>query len=99
DLVRAMSVLTMPSLLGPVLGPPIGGFIVTYASWRWIFFFTLPIAIVGFLLVWKYIEDIKEEEPAPLDWTGLVLTGLGMAGVVYGFESLGKAVLPLPVTL
>ena len=47
DLVRAMSVLTMPALLGPVIGPPIGGFIVTYFSWRWIFFLNLPIAAAG----------------------------------------------------
>jgi EmrB/QacA subfamily drug resistance transporter len=95
DLVRAMSVLTMPSLLGPVLGPPIGGFIVTYGSWRWIFFFTLPIAILGLALVWRFIDDIREEAAPRLDWTGLVLTGIGMAGVVYGFENLGRGVLPL----
>ena len=62
DLVRAMSVLTMPSLLGPVIGPPIGGFIVTYFSWRWIFFLNIPIAIMGVILVSKYINDIKEED-------------------------------------
>ena len=91
DLVRAMSVLTMPSMLGPVIGPPIGGFIVTYLSWRWIFFLNLPIAVVGIVLVSKYIADIKEEEAGPLDWIGMILTGLGMAGVVYGFENLGRA--------
>ncbi len=94
DLVRAMSVLTMPSLLGPVLGPPIGGFIVTYASWRWAFFFNIPIAALGLFLVTRYIDDIKEADAAPLDWPGLVLTGLGMAGVVYGFENLGRGSLP-----
>jgi MFS family permease len=55
DLVRAMSVLTMPALLGPVLGPPIGGFIVTYGSWRWIFFLNLPIALLGVILVTRFI--------------------------------------------
>ena len=94
DLVRAMAVLTMPSMLGPVIGPPIGGFIVTYMSWRWIFFLNLPIAVVGIALVSRYIADIKEEETAPLDWVGMILTGLGMAGVVYGFESLGRGHLP-----
>ncbi len=94
DLVRAMSVLTMPALLGPVIGPPIGGFIVTYASWRWIFFFNLPIAAVGLYLVWRHIVDVREEARPPLDWTGLVLTGLGMAGVVWGFDNLGRGSLP-----
>ncbi len=98
DLVRAMSVLTMPSMLGPVIGPPIGGFIVTYFSWRWIFFLNLPIAALGLLLVSRYIRDIKEEETGPLDWVGMILTGVGMAAVVYGFETLGRSGLPVWAT-
>ena len=94
NLVRAMSVLTMPALLGPVLGPPIGGLIVTYGSWRWIFFLNLPIALVGAILVSRFINDVREELSHPLDWTGLVLTGVGMAGVVYGFDNLGRSLLP-----
>jgi EmrB/QacA subfamily drug resistance transporter len=95
DLVRAMSVLTMPSLLGPVIGPPIGGFIVTYLSWRWIFFLNIPIAIMGVILVSKYINDIKEEDAGKLDWIGMILTGVGLAAVVYGFENLGRSALPI----
>ena len=95
DLVRAMSVLTMPALLGPVLGPPIGGFIVTYGSWRWIFFLNLPIAVLGVILVSRFIPNVREEDTSPLDWPGLFLTGLGMACVVFGFETLGRGPLPL----
>ena len=94
NLVRAMSVLTMPALLGPVLGPPIGGFIVTYGSWRWIFFLNLPVALLGVVLVTRFIPNVREEGVRPLDWTGLLLTGVGMAGVVYGFENLGRSALP-----
>jgi EmrB/QacA subfamily drug resistance transporter len=94
DLVQAMSVLTMPALLGPVLGPPIGGAIITYASWRWIFFLNLPIAALGVALVLMFIPNVKGEDPRPLDWPGLFLTGLGMAGVVYGFENLGRRAFP-----
>src|SRR6202451_1165288 len=61
-LVDAMSYLTIPGVLGPVLGPPVGGFIVTYSSWRWIFFMNVPIAILGIILTVLYIPDIKEEE-------------------------------------
>jgi MFS family permease len=98
DLVRAMSVLTVPALLGPVIGPPIGGLIVTYGSWRWIFFLNLPIAVVGIFLVAKHIADVREERAPPLDWVGLILTGLGLASVVYGFENLGRSGVS-PLTL
>ncbi len=94
DLVRAMSVLTMPALLGPVLGPLIGGLIVTYGSWRWIFFLNLPLAVLGVILVTRFIPNVREEGVRPLDWIGLILTGVGMAGVVYGFENLGRDGLP-----
>jgi len=94
NLVRAMSVLTMPALLGPVIGPPIGGLIVTYGSWRWIFFLNLPIALIGVFLVSRFIKDVREQNTAPLDWIGLVLTAVGMAGVVWGFDNLGRGPMP-----
>ena len=93
-LVDAMSYLTIPAVLGPVVGPPIGGFIVTYSSWRWIFFMNVPIAILGMILVTLYIPDIKEEQTIPLDLRGFVLTGIGLSGLVFGFETIGRAMVP-----
>ena len=97
DLVRAMSYLTMPALLGPVIGPPLGGFIVTHASWRWIFYINIPICLVGVTLVTLFIQNIKEEVREPLDWRGFLLTGLGLAALVYGFENVGRGALPMPL--
>ena len=94
ELVQAMSFLTLPAMLGPVLGPPIGGFLVTYASWRWIFFINVPAGILGVTLVSLFIDNIREEAPAPLDWPGFLLTSLGLSGVVYGFENLGRGIIP-----
>src|ERR1019366_1954903 len=94
ELVTAMSYLTVPAVLGPVVGPPVGGFIVTYYSWRWIFFINVPIGIIGFALVTMFIENVREDEVFPLDFRGFVLTGVGLAGLVLGFEMLGRGVLP-----
>jgi EmrB/QacA subfamily drug resistance transporter len=99
ELVQAMAALTMPALLGPVIGPPLGGFIVTYSSWRWIFFINLPMGVLGVVLTRLFVPNIREEGTARLDWTGFVLTGLGLAGLVYGLDNLGKGVIPLPVVL
>jgi EmrB/QacA subfamily drug resistance transporter len=94
ELVRAMSYLTMPAMLGPVLGPPVGGFIVTYFSWRWIFFINIPVAVLGIVLISIFIQDVREEVRTRLDWRGFILTGFGLAGIVFGFENLGRGAMP-----
>ena len=97
ELVRAMSYLTMPALLGPILGPPVGGFIVTFWSWRWIFFINVPMGILGVVLATLFIPDVREEETQKFDLRGFILTGCGLAGLVYGFDNLGRNALPFTV--
>jgi len=94
ELVRAMSYLTVPALVGPVLGPPLGGLIVTYSSWRWIFFINLPIGLLGIVLATLFIEDVRETAMWPLDVRGFLLAGLGLSGLMFGFETAGRGVLP-----
>jgi EmrB/QacA subfamily drug resistance transporter len=93
ELVGAMSVVTMPALLGPVIGPVVGGAIVTFADWPWIFFMNLPIALLGFFLVRAYVPDVKEQEAPRVDIPGILLTGLGLAALIFGFENLGRDTL------
>lgn len=86
DMVSAMSWLIMPALIGPILGPPLGGFIVTYLDWRWIFWLNLPIGIAGIFLVGRFIADIREEAPHGFDTGGFILSGVALGCLLFGFE-------------
>ncbi len=94
ELMRAMSFLTAPAVMGSVLGPPVGGFIVTYLSWRWIFLLNVPMGLLGFVLVLRLIRNIREEDVPPLDLLGFLLSGAGLALLVFGCENLGRDVVP-----
>lgn len=97
QLLQAISIVTIPALIGPVLGAPLGGLVVTLASWRWVFLINLPIAAVGLVLVRRFVPELKEDDAPPLDIVGLVLSGLALAGLVLGLSSLGGGGLPAPV--
>jgi len=99
QLVQAMNYITIPAVLGPLLGPSVGGFIVTYFSWPWIFFINLPIGLAGIFMVRIFIPDIRTEHVARLDLRGFVLIGLAGAGLVFGFEAIGRGVLPASIIL
>ncbi|UDQ89986.1 MFS transporter [Xanthobacter autotrophicus] len=93
ELVSSLAWLTIPALLGPVFGPPLGGFITTYFDWRLIFFINVPIGVLGVFLATRFIENVREEDVPPLDLKGLILSGAGLAGLVFGFAVLGQEVL------
>lgn len=99
DLLKAMSFLSIPALLGPVIGPPLGGFMVTYMSWHWIFLINIPIGVLGIALVLRYVAEIKEESAPRLDWLGFLLSAVCLASLVSGFEAIGRDVMPLPLLL
>jgi EmrB/QacA subfamily drug resistance transporter len=99
QLVQAMNYITIPAVLGPLLGPSVGGFIVTYFSWPWIFFINLPIGLAGVFMVRIFIPDVHAEEVARLDLRGFVLIGMAVAGLVFGFEAIGRDVVPASIIL
>src|SRR6202453_4940543 len=88
-LVHAMSLVTIPALVGPICGPPLGGFITTYASWHWIFLINVPIGLVGMVMATFFIPDLPGERPGPFDYVGFVLSGLGVGGLAFGLSVLG----------
>ena len=99
ELVAAMAWLTMPALLGPVLGPPVGGFIVTYFSWRWIFDINVPIGVLGIVLVSLFVEDVREPPRGRFDALGLLLCGVALSGLMFGLETAGRGVVPRDLTV
>lgn len=94
ELVTALAYLTIPALIGPILGPPLGGLITTWFDWRWIFLINIPIGIAGIVLANLYFEDLREAERPPLDVAGFLLLGPGLAGLMLGLASLGRHLLP-----
>jgi EmrB/QacA subfamily drug resistance transporter len=86
DLVQAMSWLLIPSLIGPIFGPPVGGFIVTYLNWRWIFYLNLPVGALGILLVTRFIGQVRADRPVAMDLRGFALSGVSLGCLLFGFE-------------
>lgn len=93
ELVRAMSFVAIPALIGPMIGPLAGGLIVGFFHWRMIFFVNLPIGLLGLYLVLKLLPDYRSDDPDPLDWVGLVLFGSGIALLSYVLEVFGEHTL------
>jgi EmrB/QacA subfamily drug resistance transporter len=93
DLVNAWAWMASPAMIGPALGPPLGGLIITYASWRWIFFVNVPIGLLGMVLVSLFIDNIREDNDEPLDLSGFFLMAATLSGLVFGFEMVGRNLL------
>ena len=91
DMVQAMSWLIMPALIGPIVGPPLGGFIVTYLNWRWIFYLNLPVGLLGVALVTKFIGQVRGDVPPRMDLTGFVLSGVSLGCLLFGFEMTSRS--------
>ena len=99
ELVKAIGYLTMPALLGPVIGPPLGGFITTYFHWRWIFFINVPVSLLGIWLAGRFIDNLREADPGPLDIRGFLLSAAGGASLMLGLALLDSELVPVWVSL
>lgn len=96
-LVNAMAWVTVPALVGPVIGPPLGGLITTYFSWHWIFLINIPIGLLGIFMALRYIDPIRSINPERFDLYGLVLAGIGLSGIAFGLSVAGLNLLPWSV--
>lgn len=98
EIVGALAYLTIPALVGPVVGPPLGGFITTYFDWRWIFLINIPIGLVGLVLASLFFEDVREEDVPPLDIRGFLLSSIGFASLMLGLNTGGRHLVPEAVS-
>lgn len=96
-LAQAIAYISWPGLTALVLGPPLGGFITTYASWHWIFLINVPLGVLALVLAVLWIENTTTDERHPFDWGTFVLGGVASAGSVYAMEMLGGGGVRWPV--
>ncbi len=94
EMIRAMNFVSMPALLGPLVGPFLGGFITTYYSWPWIFYVNVPVGILGIICALAYIKNYKVEAPRRFDMIGFLLFGISLAGIFFAIESIGTPFIP-----
>ncbi len=94
DMLSAMTWLTMPAMIGPISGPPLGGFLTDSFGWRSVFYINVPIGMLGLAMVaWK-IPDVPPGDPGPPDIKGLLLIGVALALLMFGIETVGRGVFP-----
>jgi MFS family permease len=92
ELVTAMTWLMIPATIGPIVGPPVGGFIVTYLDWRWIFYINVPIGLIGVVLVTRYIAEVREPGRISFDLPGMALSGVALSCLMFGLELASRGV-------
>lgn len=89
QLITAIATLTWPALVAPIIGPPLGGFITSYANWRWIFFINVPLGLLAIALALRFIPNIRDDDRRPFDLPGFIATAIAMVSLVYAMELLG----------
>lgn len=94
QLVNAMAWLTVPALIGPIVGPPVGGFITTYFTWHWIFLINVPIGLLGIVMATLFLHHNETREPRPMDFLGFALSGVSVSGIIFGLSVISLPAIP-----
>lgn len=95
ELVNATAWLTIPSVVAPMVGPPIGGFLTTFFSWHWIFLLNVPIGLIGIVLISRFVPAVPAGTKRSFDFAGFVLLGIALSGVVFGLSLMSLPALPM----
>jgi len=94
EFVRVMAFIALPGMVGPLIGPTLGGWLVQYASWHWIFLINLPVGLVGCIAAFRFMPDLKSAERIRFDTVGFLLFGTSMVFITIALEGLGELHMP-----
>jgi EmrB/QacA subfamily drug resistance transporter len=97
NLIHAMGWFTMPALVGPLIGPPLAGFVLSVADWPWIFYINIPVGLLGMAAVMRWVPALKQEHPGKFDWGGFLLSAGAIVGIVAVAETAGMNLIPRPM--
>ena len=98
ELLKVLSFVTIPGLVGPLLGPPLGGWLVEVASWHWVFLINLPVGLIGVFAAMRYMPDLRGAGQR-FDWPGFVMFSLGLVMVTLGLQGLGEHAISVPLSM
>ena len=87
---RVMSIVAVPAMLAPILGPTIGGLILDNTTWRWIFFVNLPIGVIAVIAAWRVLPTVARQKTESLDYVGFLLMAAGLPLITYGLAEVGQ---------
>ncbi|HKX42153.1 MAG TPA: multidrug transporter subunit MdtD, partial [Burkholderiaceae bacterium] len=99
ELIKVLSFVTIPGLVGPLVGPPLGGWIVEVATWHWVFLINLPVGLLGVVASLRVMPDLRGDTAHGFDWTGFVLFSLGLVLISLGLQGLGERALSAAVSM
>jgi len=99
ELLKVLSFVTIPGLVGPLVGPPLGGWLVEVASWHWVFLINLPVGVLGVFVSLRYMPDLRGAVGQRFDWPGFVMFSLGLVLVTLGLQGLGEHAISAPLSI
>jgi EmrB/QacA subfamily drug resistance transporter len=99
ELLKVLSFVTIPGLVGPLIGPPLGGWLVEVATWHWVFLINLPVGALGVVAALRYMPDLRGAPNQRFDWPGFVMFSLGLVLVSLGLQGLGEHAFSAAVSI